>query len=59
MEFMGSDGKPLPDESTISGVAWHGGFDIKLDEKQVNLILEMNSVAIVTVQCDLTLTQFK
>lgn len=36
VEFVGPGGETLPDESTISGVAWHGGFDIKLDGKQVS-----------------------
>ena len=37
VEFVGPDGEPLPDESTISGLAWHGGFGIQLNGKQVSL----------------------
>lgn len=37
VEFVGPEGEPLPDESTISGLAWHGGFGIQLNGKQVSL----------------------
>lgn len=40
VEFVGPGDKPLPDESTISDVAWHGGFDLKLDGKQVSCRLK-------------------
>lgn len=37
VEFVGPEGEPLPDENTISGLAWHGGFGIQLNGKQVSL----------------------
>lgn len=35
VEFTGPDGEPLSDDSSVGDAAWHGGFDMTLDGKQV------------------------
>lgn len=35
VEFTGPSGDPLPDESSVGDAAWHGGFDMTLDGKEV------------------------
>lgn len=35
VEFTGPNGEPLLDDSSVGDAAWHGGFDMTLDGKQV------------------------
>lgn len=54
VEFVGPDGQPLPDESTVGDAAWHGGFEMNLDGKQVSSVFFRDKI----VSCTMILLPF-
>lgn len=48
VEFVGPNGEPLPDDSTVGDAAWHGGFDMTLDGKHVRLRLHHGHVELIS-----------
>lgn len=63
VEFTGPGGEPFPDDSSVGDAAWHGGFNMTLDGKQVraavNYILRIYGVICGPSRCYHTRTMRK